>query len=59
MVGVAAAIATTTFVILQLEFPRLGLVHLDDMEAALFELRASMVYPRGASSRPPSGHAAA
>jgi hypothetical protein len=58
MVGVSLAIAATTFVILQLEFPRLGFVHLDDMETALFELRDTINIPQ-ASVRPPLGHAAA
>jgi hypothetical protein len=49
MIGVAAAIAATTFLILQLEFPRLGLVSLRNMETALFELRATM-NPRPAMS---------
>jgi len=53
MVGVAAAIGTTMFVILQLEFPRMGLVHLDDMEETLFELRATW-NPAPVSSRPRS-----
>ena len=42
----------------QLEFPRLGLVRLDEMDAALAELRATME-PSTFSRRTPSDHAAA
>jgi hypothetical protein len=42
MLGVAAAFSIAGLVILELEFPRLGLVRVDDMDAALVELRATM-----------------
>jgi hypothetical protein len=42
MLGVATAISLAMFVILQLEFPRLGLVGVDDMDEALVELRATL-----------------
>jgi len=41
-VGVAAAIALALFVILEMEFPRLGLVRVTAMDSALIDLRASM-----------------
>jgi hypothetical protein len=43
MLGVATAISLAVFVILQLEFPRLGLVGVEDMDEALIELRATLV----------------
>jgi hypothetical protein len=42
MIGVAATIATATYVILELEYPRLGLIRLNAMDQALVELRATM-----------------
>ncbi|HKN68462.1 MAG TPA: hypothetical protein VJW73_19395 [Gemmatimonadaceae bacterium] len=42
MLGVAATIATATYVILELEYPRLGLIRLDAMDQTLVELRATM-----------------
>ena len=42
MIGVAAAFSTTVLVILDLEFPRLGRVRVDAMDAALVELRETM-----------------
>ena len=42
MVGVATAIAVAMFVILQLEFPRLGLVGIGEMDQALVEMRATL-----------------
>jgi hypothetical protein len=42
MIGVAAAFSMTALVILDLEFPRLGLVRVDAMDAALVELREAM-----------------
>jgi hypothetical protein len=42
MLGVATAIGLTVYVILQLEFPRLGLLGVDDMDEALVELRATL-----------------
>ena len=42
MVGVAATIASATYVIIELEFPRLGLVRVDKADQHLVELRATM-----------------
>ena len=42
MVGFAAAIALTTYVILDVEFPRAGLVRLDEADRILIELREEM-----------------
>ena len=42
ILGVAATIAIVTYVIIDLEFPRLGLVRVDSMDTALVELRATM-----------------
>jgi hypothetical protein len=42
MLGVATAIGLAVFIILQLEFPRLGLVGVGDMDAALVDLRATL-----------------
>jgi hypothetical protein len=42
MIGVAATIATATYVILELEYPRLGLVRVNAMDRAVLELRATM-----------------
>jgi hypothetical protein len=41
-IGVAATIAMSTYVIIELEFPRLGLVRVSEMDRALAELRATM-----------------
>lgn len=41
-VGIAATISVVTFVIIDLEYPRLGLVRVDSMDTALVELRATM-----------------
>ena len=41
-IGVAATIAMATYVIVELEFPRLGLIRVSDMDQALVELRATM-----------------
>jgi hypothetical protein len=41
-VGIAASIAMATFVIVELEFPRLGLIRVTEMDQALVELRATM-----------------
>jgi hypothetical protein len=38
----AAAMATTIFVIVELEYPRLGLVRVDASDSALVELLDSM-----------------
>jgi hypothetical protein len=42
MIGVAATIAIATYVILELEYPRLGLSRINAMDQALVELRATM-----------------
>src|SRR5207237_339934 len=42
MIGIAAAISIATYVILELEYPRLGLVRVNAMDRALTELRATM-----------------
>lgn len=41
-IGVAASIAIAMYVIIELEYPRLGLVQVSDMDRALVELRATM-----------------
>jgi uncharacterized membrane protein len=38
----AAVVATTVYVILDLEYPRLGLIRVDSADAVLVELRESM-----------------
>jgi hypothetical protein len=42
VIGTAATISVTMFVILELESPRLGLIKMDRMDQALWELRESM-----------------
>jgi hypothetical protein len=42
MMGYAATIAVAIYVILDLEYPRLGLIRVDQFDQALVELRASM-----------------
>ena len=42
MLGFATAMAIVVYVILDLEFPRLGLIRVDAFDQALVELRASM-----------------
>jgi hypothetical protein len=42
MLGFAAAMAVSVYVILDLEFPRLGLIRVDAFDQALVELRESM-----------------
>jgi hypothetical protein len=42
MIGVAASIAIAMYVIIELEYPRLGLIRVSDMDRALAELRATM-----------------
>jgi hypothetical protein len=42
IIGAAASISLATFVILELEFPRRGLIRVDAMDQALVELRATM-----------------
>jgi hypothetical protein len=41
-IGVAASIAMALYVIIELEYPRLGLVRVNDMDRALAQLRATM-----------------
>jgi hypothetical protein len=41
-IGVAATIAMITFVMFELEYPRLGMIRVDAMDRALVELRATM-----------------
>jgi hypothetical protein len=40
--GFAVIMATTVYVILDLEFPRLGMIRIDDFDRILIELRQSM-----------------
>jgi hypothetical protein len=42
MVGFAAAIAVTIYVILDIEYPRLGFIRVDAIDRLLVELRATM-----------------
>jgi hypothetical protein len=42
MVGFAAAMAGAVFVIIDLEYPRLGLIRVDTFDQALVDLRAGM-----------------
>ena len=42
MIGFAAVMAVAVYVILDIEFPRLGLIRVDAFDQALVELRASM-----------------
>jgi hypothetical protein len=42
IVGFAAAVAVVTFVIIDLEYPRLGLIRVDVMDEVFEELRQSM-----------------
>jgi hypothetical protein len=42
MLGFAAAIAVTIYVILDIEYPRLGFIRVDAIDHVLVELRASM-----------------
>jgi hypothetical protein len=42
MLGFALAMATAVYVILDLEYPRLGLIRVDAFDQALVDLRASM-----------------
>jgi hypothetical protein len=42
MIGVAATVAIAVYVILELEYPRLGLFRVNGMDQALVELRATM-----------------
>jgi hypothetical protein len=42
MVGFAAVLAGAVYVIIDLEYPRLGLIRVDAFDEALVELRSSM-----------------
>jgi hypothetical protein len=42
IIGFAAVLALSVYVILDLEFPRLGLVKVDGFDRSLYELRESM-----------------
>lgn len=42
MIGVAATIASATYVIVELEYPRLGIVRIDSADQMLIQMRASM-----------------
>jgi len=42
MLGIAAAVSIATYVIVELEYPRLGLLRVNAMDQALVELRATM-----------------
>jgi hypothetical protein len=42
MVGFAAAMALAVYVILDIEYPRLGLIRVDAVDQVLVELRESM-----------------
>jgi hypothetical protein len=42
MVGFALIMATTVYVILDLEFPRLGIIRIDAFDQVLVELRQTM-----------------
>ena len=42
MVGFAAVMALAVYVILDIEFPRLGLIRVDAVDQVLVELRESM-----------------
>jgi hypothetical protein len=42
MIGIAASVAVAMYVIIELEYPRLGLVRVDEMDQALTELRVTM-----------------
>jgi hypothetical protein len=42
MVGLAAAMALALYVILDLEFPRMGLIRLDVYDQVLVDVRQSM-----------------
>jgi hypothetical protein len=42
VIGVAATISVATFVILELESSRLGLIRIDSIDQTLVELRATM-----------------
>lgn len=42
MIGIAATVSMAVFVVIELEYPRLGLIRVTDMDRALEELRATM-----------------
>lgn len=41
-IGIAATVSMATYVIVELEYPRLGMIRVSDMDRALAELRATM-----------------
>jgi len=52
-VGIAASVAIATYVVIELEYPRLGLVRVGDADQALIDLRATMnERPTETSARP-------
>ena len=42
MIGFAAVMALVVYVIIDIEYPRLGLIRVDTYDQALVDLRASM-----------------
>jgi hypothetical protein len=42
MIGISASAAMAVYVIIELEYPRLGLFRVDAMDQTLVELRATM-----------------
>jgi hypothetical protein len=42
VIGFSLILATTVYVILDLEFPRIGLIRIDAVDRVLYELRESM-----------------
>jgi len=42
VIGFAAVLSLSVYVILDLEFPRLGLIRVDTFDRSLYELRESM-----------------
>jgi hypothetical protein len=42
ILGFALVMAVTAFVILDIEYPRLGLIHIDAFDQTLIDLRQSM-----------------
>jgi hypothetical protein len=42
VIGFAAIMALSIYLILDIEFPRLGLIRIDSFDQALIELRSSM-----------------
>jgi hypothetical protein len=42
MIGVAATIASAVYVIVELEYPRLGIVRVDGADRSLLDVRSTM-----------------